>query len=483
MLSPGILGVLDHQARQRGDAPAVASDTQALDRDALVARVRGTRAALEARGIGPGHVVGLTVRDEVDHLVATLAVLSSGAGQIVLASHDPPTLRDAVSRRVGVTHRLQDGDPALHECAPPGAAQRVERVERVERERAAAARVFLKTSGTTGDVNLVACTLDELQAQATRHAGYAHERLLRLASIEHNNSKRHRLYAVLAGGTNVFGRFALPALVDALARLRVSCLDVSRLHAADLVAARVRLPEGVKLRTGGSAIPARLRHELRQHVTRDLHVRYAATECGAIAMAGPADHGTVDDGVESAGLPLPGVVVRVLDAAGRTIGPGLSGRIAIRAPGMAQRYVDHDAQTAERFRDGWFLPGDVGRLREDGQLVVEGRADDMLILNGLNIFPAEIERVLEAHPDVREAAAFGLVSAVHGQIPVAMVALRAGREVDADTLRRHARDALGLRAPRRVLLVAALPRNAQGKVSRRQLREAFERGLGRAVAA
>ncbi len=510
LLNPTALGILEllgASARRGANAPAVVTACTTLGHAALRARVGAQTRRLTAGGIGPGSVVGLTVADEVAHLIATLALIARGARQIVLASHDAPALRDAVARRVGLTHRLTDAD--VEPCAAADAGFEVEAEADPASDlvdHSAEALLYLKTSGTTGDVNLVAYTLADLQAQASRHAEYAGERLLRLAAIEHNNSKRHRLYAVLLGGTNVFAR-PLPTLVACVERLGVTCLDISRLHAADLAASRTRLPAGVKLRTGGSAIPARLRRELLQHVTPNLYVRYAATECGAIAMAGPDDQGAAlrvenDDVRPSpengdvrpwsdnhdarpspanddapAGRPLSGVALRILGPDDRVLGVGESGRIAVRAPGMASRYVDHDAQTAARFRDGWFCPGDVGYLRADGQLVVQGRGDDMIILNGLNIFPAEIERVLEAHPAVDEAAAFGLASGVHGQIPVAAVALRAGCRVEAVELRRHARERLGLRAPRRVLLLDALPRNAQGKVSRLLLRQSFERTL------
>lgn len=466
----GILALLAAQARSGPELPAVVSDAVVLDRRAFLRRVQAASVGLAEAGIGPGCAVGLAVVDEVEHLIATLALVACGARQIVLASHDAPALGDAVARRVGLERRLADADVA---AAARAGADRVP-----PHDHSASACLYLKTSGTTGAVNLVAYALADLVAQAARHPEYAQERLLRLAAIEHNNSKRHRLYAVLAGGTNVFAR-PLPTLPSCLERLGVTCLDVSRLHAADLAASRTRLPAGVKLRTGGSAIPARLRHELLQHVTPLLYVRYAATECGAIAMAGHADHGGDE---AAAGHPLPGVECRILDADDRPLGPGQSGRIALRMPGMARGYVDHDAQTRARFRDGWFHPGDLGYLRADGQLVVQGRGDDMIILNGLNIFPAEIERVLEAHPAVDEAVAFGLASSVHGQIPVAAVALRAGCSVDAGDLRRHARERLGLRAPRRVLLLDALPRNAQGKVSRLLLRESVERTLRAAPA-
>lgn len=97
----------------------------------------------------------------------------------------------------------------------------------------------------------------------------------------------------------------------------------------------------------------------------------------------------------------------------------------------------------------------------------------MIILNGLNIFPAEIERLLETHPDVDCVAALGLPSQVHGQIPVAAVTLKSGVSVTAVELRGFVRESLGLRAPRRIIVLESFPRNPQGKVLKSELLKLF----------
>jgi acyl-coenzyme A synthetase/AMP-(fatty) acid ligase len=118
----------------------------------------------------------------------------------------------------------------------------------------------------------------------------------------------------------------------------------------------------------------------------------------------------------------------------------------------------------------------MGSLDADGRLTVHGRADDMINLNGVNIFPAEIEQVLEAHPAVEAAAALPLASGVHGQIPVAAVELRPGGVASERELVAYAREHLALRAPRRIVILDRLPRNDQGKILRRQIAEQFANG-------
>jgi len=136
---------------------------------------------------------------------------------------------------------------------------------------------------------------------------------------------------------------------------------------------------------------------------------------------------------------------------------------------MSREYHGDPIATARHFRSGWFYPKDLGCLTAAGALRLYGRADDMMNLNGIKIFPAEIERVLEAHPAVKAAAAFSKWSAAHGDIPLAAVELHDAASVTADELLEQARERLGMRAPRRILVLETLPRNASGKVVKREL--------------
>lgn len=436
-----------------------------LDYAALLHRVDQGAAFLATRGIGRGATVGLTIRDEVEHLIASLSLFALGARQITLASHDQPDMRRDLAGRAGVTHRLID-DPAFDDGAALAWTAGETSATLSFTPAGSGGRLFLRTSGTTGKTNILDFSETQIGLQAERHREYADERLLRLAGIEHNNSKRHRLYALWNGGTNIFFDNRDPDLIGFIRAARVSCLDVSRMHAeglphlkgADQLAA-------LKIRTGGSAVPWPTRDAIERAVSRNLYVRYAASETGAIAMALPGEH----DADECSGRPVAGVEVRIVDSSGAELPPGQVGQIGIRAPGMAERYHDNAEQSAERFRDGWFYPGDVGYRRADGQVVVQGRADEMIIMNGLNIFPKEIEAVLESHPQVRCAAAVAIESRIHGNIPVAAVELSEDAAIAGAELIRWAHPQLGLRAPKRIVVVPALPRNSQGKITRRDL--------------
>lgn len=467
----GYLSQLRHAASTGGDA--IVCDGVRITHESLLSRVEAGCRSLHRAGIDSSATVGVTIADEVEHLVASLALLIVGARHVTLASHDSPTVRVDLAKKVGLTHALSIEPNPLSDGVANLTWPAVEHdaSHTASFEPHAEGVVYLKTSGTTGDMNIVPFSETQLLAQARRHAEYGGERLLRLAAIEHNNSKRHRLYCVATGGTNVFRPRGDFDVARFCAANRVTCLDISRMHASDLAArgGNEALAK-VKLRTGGSSIPVDVRRSIERGVTPLLYVRYAATECGAIAMAGPGEH----DEDEPVGRPLPGVELQIVDADGHPVPAGNSGHIRLKAEGMATGYLGNQEATDRRFRDGWFWSGDMGLIRADGQLVVKGRADDMMILNGVNIFPVEIERVLERHPAVRVAAALPIASQVHGQIPVAAVELRDGHVVTAMELQSYAREHLALRAPRRIVIMAALPRNSQGKVVKREIALEFQ---------
>lgn len=454
---------------------AIVTDSIEIDYATLADLIAEGAAFLSESGIGRNSIVGLLIADEVQHLIASLSLLTVGADQITLATHDQPAMRDELADRVGATHVLmgQAGrDAAERAVIWPAAREARQTSAEWRRDPASGGRLFLRTSGTTGRTNILAFSEEQIGLQAERHPEYAGERLLRLAGIEHNNSKRHRLYCVWNGGANIFIDHGHADLVGFVHSKDVTCLDISRMHAEGLPHLKnAPALSGVKIRTGGSALPYATRQAIEQAASRQLFVRYASSETGAIAMAGPGEH----DADECSGRPIDGVELRILDQAGTPLPPGETGEIAIRATGMVEGYFDNPEQTALRFRDGWFHPGDIGYLRPDGQLVVQGRKDEMIIMNGLNIFPREIEATLEGHPEIAYAAALALPSRIHGDIPVAAVELAGGSGLTPPDIQRWAHPLLGLRAPKRIVIVDRLPRNSQGKVTKRDLPPLFER--------
>src|SRR5690606_2425190 len=148
------------------------------------------------------------------------------------------------------------------------------------------------------------------------------------------------------------------------------------------------------------------------------------------------------------------------------------GEIVVRGPTVTPGYLNRPDATAQAIRDGWLHTGDIGYVDGEGYLYVLDRRDDLIVSGGENVYPAEIEAVLQSHPEVLEAGVYGAADERWGQAPVAVVVLRTGAVVTTEALIAHCRERLAAyKAPTRIEFRDALPRNAAGKLMRSRLRE------------
>jgi long-chain acyl-CoA synthetase len=219
---------------------------------------------------------------------------------------------------------------------------------------------------------------------------------------------------------------------------------------------------------GGAVSPTEL-SAARSTLTPNVYLTYASTESGLIAIVRPEDPAGPPG---NCGRLAPGVEGRVTDDAGRPVAPGAFGSLAFRAAWIPERYVSNEKATAERFRDGWYHPGDIGTIDADGRVTVRGRADDVINYGGVKILPAETEAVLAEHPDVADAAVVGVPHAMAGAVPVALVVLR--RPVENDALAAYYRSRLdGSQLPVAFVQVPEIIRSADGKILRKAMIEKY----------
>jgi acyl-CoA synthetase (AMP-forming)/AMP-acid ligase II len=161
---------------------------------------------------------------------------------------------------------------------------------------------------------------------------------------------------------------------------------------------------------------------------------------------------------------------------------GEIGEIAVRGPDVVPGYLDAPELTAQSFRDGWFLTGDLARRRADGYVFIVDRKKDMIVSGGFNIYATEVESVLHQHPAVYEAAVIGVPDEQWGEAVKAVVVPREGAPLAADELVAFCAGRLSrMKKPRSVDFVAALPHNPNGKIDRRALREHYWAGTDRRV--
>ena len=213
--------------------------------------------------------------------------------------------------------------------------------------------------------------------------------------------------------------------------------------------------------------------------------QYGMTEtCGTIVYLPPEDHDPAgNQRMRAAGLPLPGVELKIVDADGISLPPNAIGQIATRSAANMAGYWGMQAATSETIdEDGWLFTGDAGYLDEDGYLYIQDRIKDVIISGGENIYPTEVENAIYGHPGVADVAAIGVPDEKWGEAVKAIVVLKPGAAANPADIIAFARERIAaFKAPKSIDFVDALPRNAAGKVLRRQLREPYWQGLARSV--
>jgi acyl-CoA synthetase (AMP-forming)/AMP-acid ligase II len=234
---------------------------------------------------------------------------------------------------------------------------------------------------------------------------------------------------------------------------------------------------------GGAPMPTSVIRRMSEVFDCHLHNGFGAgTEAGGQLTLRPEDHRRALAGEEwllsSIGKPAFGCDVRLLDPDGNEVPDGEVGEIASRGDTVMSGYLGQPELTARAVRDGWFRAGDLAWKDEEGYLHLGGRADDMIIRGGENVYPVEIEDVVGGHPDIDEIAVVGEPDHHWGQVVTAVVVLKDGSAaLTVEQVRQHARGRLaGYKVPTRVVVVPAFPRNASGKIHKQELRRLLADG-------
>lgn len=225
--------------------------------------------------------------------------------------------------------------------------------------------------------------------------------------------------------------------------------------------------------TGAASVPVSLIEEMRRDLGFDtVLTAYGLSEnCGFVSMCRRGD--PVVTIACTAGRPLPGVEVRLIDADGAPVPAGEPGHLHVRGVGVMRGYLDDPEATARAIDgDGWLKTGDIAVIDAEGNIAITDRSDDMFTVGGFNAYPAEIESLIAAHTAVRQVAVIGVPDTRLGMVPHAFVVLRPGAAESPEALIAWCRaNMANYKAPRRIEIVDALPQTATGKVQKYLLRE------------
>jgi len=440
----------------------------------LIDAAENAAAWLSRHGVASGSVVGVAIDDEANHLLISLALLWLGAPQVNLPAHEPPQNQRAIAATTradtAIVAGARDMPDGLAPLAPPferlwrGRAQSASTPFRVEDDA-----IFRSTSGSTGIPKVFGVAAGRLSSVAERQRrDPKQEGVLRTVSIQYDSTRLYRILSVLAGRTALFLDRLTPDSISALSRAeRISEIHMGTQRLEGLVRLPwpSPLPPEVGILVGGSRVPGALRKATRA-ITDNLWVSYATSEVGYISMATPDQHEAYPEGV---GDPTESVEVRLVDADGNPVAPGEVGEALVYKPFSPQAYLGAP-DPSTNFVGEWFKPRDLLSRPEGGPLIYHGRSDDVMMMNGIKVFPSAIEDTLSALPDVAEAVAYPIRSRVHGDIPVAAVVLRPdAADDDPRRLLAHCTRALGVLGPRKIFVLDRIPRTSTGKPIRREL--------------
>jgi long-chain acyl-CoA synthetase len=221
--------------------------------------------------------------------------------------------------------------------------------------------------------------------------------------------------------------------------------------------------------SGAAPLPIQVLREFEAKFHIPLIEGYGLSEASPVVTKNPLD-GTRKAG--SIGLPIPNVEVTVQDDSGHLLGPDEVGEVCVRGGNVMLGYWNQPVETARVMRNGWLLTGDMGYRDQEGYYFITDRKKDMLLVNGINVYPREIEEIIYQFPGVKEAAVIGKADSRRGEQPVAFVAANDGAAIEEKALQQFIRKKLAdYKVPRKVVFLPALPRNATGKVLKTALRQ------------
>jgi malonyl-CoA/methylmalonyl-CoA synthetase len=450
----------------------------------LDTRARRMARTLTDRGIGRGDRVAVHLANRLEFLDIFLACLRLGAIFVPV---------NVLYREREMAHILSDADPALvvavqatRALLPAGAP--VADVDALAADAAAASPLretaaidgddpaaIVYTSGTTGRSKGAVLSHNNFLANTTSLLAcwrISHEdRYLAVLPLFHVHGLANGIGCWLASGCRMrlVGRFdhqraaALFETFQPTLFFGVPTIYVRLVEWPDEIARRI----GARVRlfvSGSAPLPTPVFDAFRERYGHTILERYGMSETLMLASnpyVGERRPGTV-------GRPLPGVSLRIVDAEGQRVPPDTVGHVQVRGPNVFREYWRNPEATVAAFVDGWFRTGDLGEQSSDGYVTLRGRATDLIISGGFNIYPREIEDLLLEIPGVREVAVVGVPDPRRGEVPVAFVVSREG--FDADLARAACERGLAsFKVPRAFAIVDALPRNALGKVQKHLL--------------
>ncbi len=474
--------------------PIVIDEAGSLTYAEMDRRSNALARGLSERGVGPGDGIAIMCRNHRGFVESTLAVSKLGAGGLYMnTAFSGPQLAGVVERErpaaliydeefsdllaeagEGLLRLIawpEDGagdDPALAALIADTDDADLDPPEE-------SSRFVILTSGTTGSPKGAQRaqpeTLGPLAAMFSRIPMRAGERTMIAAPMFHSWGLAHLMLGLSLGSTYVLERRFDPERTlravqehGATALIVVPVMLQRILELPDSVLDRYPLPSLRVTAASGSALPGSLAIEWMDRFGDNLYNLYGSTEVAWATIATPEDLRAAPG---TAGLPPRGTAVKIVDPEGAELPAGRTGRVFV---GNEMAFEGYTGGGGKEIVEGLLSSGDVGHFDRDGRLFIDGRDDEMIVSGGENVFPREVEDLLAAHAAIAEVAVIGVDDDEFGQRLKAFVVLRERDSLGEDELQEHVKRNLArYKVPREIVFLDSLPRNATGKVLKREL--------------
>ena len=495
--------LLDHHARERPGQLALQSDSVSVSYEELLLRVERLAAQLILAGLKPGDRIALLSKNDI--ACCELMMAASRAGLVLVPLNfrlaRPEIefiLQDSASRLLFAGAEFVETARAVHTSSPRceavvevtgdgqygGWADASEWYSPADSDRDTI--VFqMYTSGTTGQPKGALISQHNVLVMMNNGCERlgpveADSRSLVCMPLFHVAGNAWLFFGLAAGCSNHLVVDIDPAgILEQIERHRITCTLMVPTVIQMLVAGAESRGETVRgLKTivfGASPMPAELLKRARRVFpdTDFIHV-YGMTETTCMFVSlDPAELKT-GRRLESCGKPFGDAELKVVDPEGEEAPPGTVGEIICRTPQMMTGYWQRPDATTSAIRDGWYHTGDAGYLDDEGFLYIRDRIKDLIISGGENVYPAEVENAVLAHPGVADVAVIGVADEKWGEIVLAAIVPREGMDPRDDEIKAVVRERLaGFKVPKRIERVSALPRNGAGKVTKDSLRRQF----------
>jgi len=474
---------ITRQAQLQPDAVALVQERgPALRFAQLDAAIRRTAKALLRQGLVPGELVGVAMLNEPLHVVVLLALARLGAVSVPVHPGFTAAARRAIVAKYAPAAIVSDPRAGALEGCPridadpswlePGGGK--DAASEPAAEGGGKPWRIALGSGTTGAPKGAAHTHDRTLMQLLLHRSVIEigprSRFLGSADLNITFGLNPCLRHLFAGSAVIFPRLPrADRYAESIDRYGVTHMSASPVTLRRLLEAirgeRLRFPSLEHLAVSGGLMPPELIRAAFNRVTRNLWAVYGASEVGVLAIA---DRAQLLRQAGTAGRAVPWVEAQAVDENEAPLSPGRSGALRFRGLSFSEGYFGDPEASARAWRGGWFYPGDTGSIGADGLIVLDGRSDDLVNLGGNKVQPETIERVLESHPEVVEAAAFGAKNAAGRTGLFAAIVTRGA--VEDSALAELCRKQLGpLHTPVKFFRVPELPRGPSGKLLRREL--------------